>query len=83
MRRAGLAPRWGLTILTAAAVGFLAPPASGDTIGLIFAARASVLVVPVLMLCGVTVFSLLVSAPVWALVRRHAARERIPEGIVE
>jgi hypothetical protein len=25
----------------------------------------------------------LVSAPVWALVRRHAARERIPDGIVE
>lgn len=83
MRRAGLASRWGFTILTAAAVGFLAPPVSGDTIGLIFAARASVLVVPVLMLLGVTTFSLLVSAPVWALVRRHAARERIPEGIVE
>ncbi|MGN6501662.1 MAG: hypothetical protein ACTHKX_02015 [Pseudolysinimonas sp.] len=83
MRRAGLASRWGVSIVSAAAVGFLAPPVSGDTIGLIFAARASVLVVPVLMLLGVTAFSLLVSAPVWALVARHAARERIPEGIVE
>lgn len=82
LRRLGLAQRWGLTILTAAAVGFLAPPVSGDTIGLIFAARASVLVVPVLMFLGVTAFSVLVSAPIWVRVRRHAVTERIPEEIV-
>jgi len=82
LRSLGFAPRWGATILVAAAAGFLAPPVSGDTIGLIFAARAAVLVVPALMFLGVGGFAALVSAPVWALVRRHAARERIPEGIV-
>lgn len=82
LRALGLAPRWALTILVAAAVGFLAPPVSGDTVGLIFAARAAVLVVPALMFLGVAALAALVSAPIWTLVRRHAARERIPEGIV-
>jgi hypothetical protein len=77
-----LAARWGLAMLAAAAVGFLAPPISGDTVGMIFAARASVLSVPVLVFVGVAAFSLAVSAPVWVLVRRHAVRERIPEQIM-
>lgn len=82
MRASGLAARWAVTILVAAAVGFVAPPISGETIGVIFAAQAVVLVVPLLMFSGVALFSVAVSAPVWVLVRRHAARERIPEGIV-
>jgi Amt family ammonium transporter len=79
----GLATRWAVTLLVAAAVGFLAPPISGETVGLIFAARAAVLVTPVLIFLGVVAFSIAVSAPVWLLVRRHAARERIPESILE
>jgi Amt family ammonium transporter len=79
---AGLAARWGMTVLTAIAVGFVAPAISGDTVGLIFAARASVLTVPVLVLVAVAAFSVAVSAPVWVLVRRHAARERIPSQIL-
>jgi ammonia channel protein AmtB len=78
----GLAARWGATLLVAAAVGFLAPPVSGDTVGLIFTARAAVLTAPVLVFFAVAGFAVAVSAPVWVLVRRHAARERIPAQIV-
>lgn len=80
---AGLAARWGMTILAAIAVGFVAPAVSGDTVGLIFSARAAVLTVPVLVLVAVAAFSVAVSAPVWVLVRRHATRERIPEQILQ
>lgn len=79
---AGYASRFGAAVLLAAAIGFLAPPISGDTVGMIFAGRASVLIVPLGTLLGVTVFAVLASAPVWVLVRRHAARERIPSQIV-
>lgn len=82
MQGSSLAVRWGLAVLAAAAVGFLAPPVSGDTVGMIFAARASVLSAPVLAFAGVAAFSLAVSAPVWILVRRHAVRERIPVQIL-
>ena len=44
--------------------------------------RASVLVTPLLTFFGVVAFAVAVSAPVWLLVRRHAARERIPDAIV-
>ena len=81
-RSVGLATRWAVTLLVAAAVGFLAPPVSGETVGLIFSARASVLVTPLLTFFGVVAFAVAVSAPVWLLVRRHAARERIPDAIV-
>lgn len=77
-----LAARWGIVMLVAAGIGFLAPPISGDTVGVIFAARATVLSVPLLVFAGVAVFSVVVSVPVWVLVRRHAARERIPEQIL-
>ena len=79
---AGLAARWGMTVLTAIAVGFVAPAVSGDTVGLIFSARAAVLTVPLLALVAVATFSVAVSAPVWVLVRRHATRERIPAQIL-
>jgi ammonia channel protein AmtB len=79
---AGLASRFGLAVLVAAGIGFLAPPISGDTVGVIFSARGAVLSVPLIAFLGVAVFSLAVSAPVWVLVRRHAARERIPEQIL-
>jgi ammonia channel protein AmtB len=79
---AGLAARWGMTLLAAIAVAFVAPAVSGDTVGLIFAARVAVLTVPVLVLVAVAAFSLAVSAPVWVLVRQHANRDRIPEQIL-
>lgn len=80
---AGLAARWGMTVLVAIALGFVAPAVSGDTVGLIFSARAAVLTVPVLVLVAVSTFSVVVSAPVWVLVRRHATRERIPAQIMQ
>jgi hypothetical protein len=80
---AALAARWGATILAVIAVGFVAPAVSGDTVGLIFSARVAVLAVPVLVLLAVSAFSVAVSAPVWVLVRRHAARERIPAEILQ
>jgi Amt family ammonium transporter len=79
---AGLASRWGMTVLVAIAVAFVAPAVSGDTVGLIFSARAAVLTAPVVALVAVSTFSVAVSAPVWVLVRRHAARERIPAQIL-
>lgn len=80
---AGLAARWGITVLLAVAVGFVAPAVSGDTVGVIFAARAAVLTAPILVLVAVSTFSVAVSAPVWVLMRRHATRERIPAQILQ
>ncbi len=80
---AGIATRWGLVILAATAVGFLAPAISGDTVGILFSAHLDVLSVPVLSFLGVSLVSVLVSAPVWVLLRRHASRERIPAAIRE
>jgi hypothetical protein len=80
---AGLATRWALALLVATAVGFLAPPISGDDVGVIFTARWSGLTVPIVVFAGTALWSMLVSTPVWVLVRRHAARERIPAEILE
>ena len=82
-RSAGRATRWGLTVFVAAGVGFLAPPISGDGIGLLFSAQASVLPLPVIAFAAVAVFGFVVSAPAWILLRRHASAERVPhDGIV-
>lgn len=70
----GTAPRWGLTLLGATAVGFLAPPISGDTIGILFSAQVGVIVPPLMAFLGVALGAALVSAPVWVLLRRHQAR---------
>lgn len=67
----GIAPRWGLTLLGATAVGFLAPPISGDTIGIVFNAQVGVLATPLLAFVGVALGAALVSAPVWVLLRRR------------
>lgn len=80
---AGLAARWGMTVLAAVAVGFVAPAISGDVVGLIFSARAAVLTAPVLVLVAVSTFTVAVSAPVWVQVRRHATRDRIPAQIMD
>jgi hypothetical protein len=69
--RAGPAPRWGLTLLGATAVGFLAPPVWGDTIGILFSAQVGILAAPLMAFLGVAVGSALVSAPVWVLLRRR------------
>ncbi|HEY4153177.1 MAG TPA: hypothetical protein VGM38_07620 [Pseudolysinimonas sp.] len=78
---AGIAARWGFVILVASAVGFLAPAISGDTVGILFSAQLDVLSVPVLSFLGVSLFSLVASAPAWVLLRRHASRERVPAAI--
>jgi len=78
---AGIATRWGFVLLVASAVGFLAPAISGDTVGILFSAHLDVLSVPVLSFLGVSLLSVVVSVPVWVLLRRHASRERIPAAI--
>ncbi len=78
---AGIATRWGFVILVASAVGFLAPAISGDTVGILFSAQLNALSVPALSFFGVTLLSLVVSAPAWVLLRRHASRERIPAAL--
>jgi Ammonia permease len=69
--RAGLAPRWGLAILGATAVGFLAPPIAGDTIGVLFTVQVGTLAAPLVAFLAVALGSVLVSAPVWYLARRR------------
>lgn len=78
----GLAARWALAVLVAALVGFLAPPISGDTVGIVFTARFAILVTPAIVFGVTALASILVSAPVWVVVRRHAARERIPAALL-
>lgn len=78
--RSGVATRWGLTLLGAAAVGFLAPPVAGDTIGVLFSAQVGVLTTPLLAFLGVAAGSAVVSAPPWILLRRHQARRAAPVG---
>ncbi|WP_309708088.1 hypothetical protein [Pseudolysinimonas sp.] len=70
---AGIAPRWGLALLGATAVGFLAPPISGDTVGILFSAQVGVLWTPLLAFLGVALGAAAVSAPVWVLLRRRQA----------
>jgi len=68
---AGTTPRWGLTVLGASAVGFLAPPISGDTMGILFSAQVGVLWTPVVVFFAVAIGAALVSAPVWVLLRQR------------
>lgn len=70
---AGVAPRWGLSLLGATAVGFLAPPISGDTVGILFSAQVGVLWTPIVAFFGVALGAALVSAPVWVLLQRRQA----------
>lgn len=68
---AGLASRWGLVLLGATAVGFLAPSIAGDTVGILFSAQVGVLWPPLLAFLGVALGAAAVSAPVWVLLRRR------------
>jgi Amt family ammonium transporter len=68
---AGIAPRWGLSLLGATAVGFLAPPISGDTVGILFSAQVGALWTPIIAFFGVAVGAAAVSAPVWVLLQRR------------
>lgn len=70
---AGIAPRWGLSLLGATAIGYIAPPISGDTIGILFSAQVGVLWTPVVAFVGVAIGAAVVSAPVWILLRRRQA----------
>jgi hypothetical protein len=71
---AGVATRWALTIMVATAVGYFAPPVSGDTIGFLFSASIGGFVPPATAFVAVALLSLLASAPLWILLRRHASR---------
>lgn len=79
---AGIATRWGFVILVASAVGFLSPPILGDTVGILFSAHLDVLTVPVLSFVGVSLYSVVVSAPAWVALRGHASREGVPSALL-
>lgn len=70
-RGAGTTARWGLTLLGATAMGFLAPSVWGDTIGVLFSAQVGILAPPLLAFLGVALGAMAVSAPVWLLLRRR------------
>jgi len=74
----GIATRWGLVILVAVTVGIIAPAIAGDTVGILFSANLGVLSTPVTSLLGVTLLSVVVSAPAWVLLRRTVSRDRMP-----
>lgn len=69
---AGEVARWALALLSAAAIGFFAPPISGDAVGIVFSARIAALSAPMVLFLGVSLFAVLASAPAWLLLRRHA-----------
>lgn len=69
---AGEVARWALALLTAAALGFLAPPISGDAVGIVFSARIGALSAPILVFLGVSLLAMIASLPVWLLLRRRA-----------
>ena len=60
--------------MVATAIGYFAPPVSGDTVGFLFSARIGGLVPPATAFIAVALLSLLASAPLWILLRRHATR---------
>lgn len=73
VRDAGAAPRWGLTLLVASAIGLVAPALLGDPAGFIFSAEGIGFVAPIVTLVAVCILALAVSWPVWRLVRRTPA----------
>ena len=73
---AGVATRWAATILVATAIGYFAPPVSGDTVGFLFYAKIGGFVPPATAFIAVALVSLVASAPLWILLRRHASRSR-------
>src|SRR5690606_36502779 len=58
LQAAGIATRWGITMLAATGVGFLAPPFWGDTVGVLFSAQVAVLSTPLLAFIGVGLASI-------------------------
>ena len=72
LAEAGEVARWALAMLGASAIGFLAPPISGDAVGIVFSARIAALSMPILLFLGVSVFAIIASTPAWLLLRRHA-----------
>ena len=76
---AGVATRWAVTIVLATAIGYFAPPVSGDTVGLLFSARIGGLLPPTIAFVAVALLSMLASVPLWVLLRRHASRSQLGE----
>lgn len=67
---ASLAPRIAASALVAALVGFLAPAVSGESVGVIFSGQLVGLVQPVIVFAAVAAFAVVVSLPIWMVVRR-------------
>jgi len=76
VRRAGPAVQWALSGWVAAAVGFLAPPFSADSVGILYSAQFGLLGVPALALVAVSAGSALVGL----LLRRGGAAAQSPNG---
>ena len=67
---AGRAGHWALVVLTATAIGYLAPAISGDTIGFVFSGRVAAFLPPLATFVAVAAFGVVSSTPAWALARR-------------
>lgn len=76
LRDAGTVGRAALTALSAAAVGLLAPPIVGETVGILFSARIGAVPAPAAGLIGVAAIALLAGAPIWLSARSRALRGR-------
>ena len=76
---AGRAGHWALVVLTATAIGYLAPAISGDTIGFVFSGRIAAFLPPLATFLAVAAFGVVTSAPAWAVSRRTPRRnEKTP-----
>lgn len=71
LSRAGRARHWALVVLGSTAIGYFAPAMWGETIGFIFSGRIGALLPPLELFSAVAVAGVVVSAPIWALARRH------------
>lgn len=68
---AGRAAHWALVVLASAAIGYLAPAVSGDSLGLFFSGRIGALAPPVVAFLAVAVVGMLATAPLWMTARRQ------------
>lgn len=73
LSRMGPAAHGAVVVLAAAAVGYLAPAVSGDSLGFFFSGRITALLPPALAFFAVGALGVLVSVPIWAVARGRRA----------
>lgn len=74
LARLGATTHWALVVLTATAIGYLAPAVSGDSIGFLFSGRITALVPPLVALVAVVALGVLATVPIWATAARGRSR---------